>query len=51
VGPGVEDNHQGIVAVLLALRALIRAGLDLPPAVAWPWWPTRRPEAPSGWIS
>lgn len=33
VGRGVEDNHQGIVAVLLALRALIRAGLDLPRAV------------------
>jgi len=30
VGCGVEDNHQGIVAVLLALRALARAGVGLP---------------------
>lgn len=30
IGRGVEDNHQGIVAVLLALQAIVRAGVSLP---------------------
>lgn len=30
VGRGVEDNHQGIISVLLALRALVQTGIPLP---------------------